>query len=295
MAPPTPPEWSSKSRRPKAARHLITSRLADARQAEEALTQRFSPENVHELRVATRRLRAALKAFRDLGDLAPRERAVKRLQDALGQVRDLHVQREWLDAEAQRASASRRTGFQAMHTSLSASLPRRERRLRRALERWTDRDVPALERETRRLKGPGRYGGRRTRHELRHRLRQVERLMKDCQKDLEASRAHELRKAVKKLRYEAELFLPALGHDVKALLKALKPLQQTLGELHDADVRLQWLQDFALRGPTARRTAARRLLHDVREERARLAAHTHHELENWRERKRGRELRARLD
>ncbi|MET0405834.1 MAG: CHAD domain-containing protein [Cystobacter sp.] len=295
MSPSTPQQPHRKSRRRKAARQLITARLADARQAEDALARKFTPDNVHDLRVATRRLRAALKTFRDLGDLAPRERAVKRLQDALGEVRDLHVQGEWLDTKARQGSTVRKTGVQSMHTRLSEALPRRERRLRRALQHWVDQDVPDIERAARRLEGPGKYGGRRARHGLRHRLRQVERLMNDCRENLDAPTAHELRKAVKKLRYEAELFLPALEDGVKPLLKALKPLQETLGELHDADVRLEWLQDFALRGPAARRAAARRLLKDVREERARHAGHASREFEDWREKKRGRDLRARLD
>jgi CHAD domain-containing protein len=52
-------------------------------------------ERVHAMRVATRRLRAALEVFREAfpkGDLKPVLRDVKRLADALGERRDPDVQ-----------------------------------------------------------------------------------------------------------------------------------------------------------------------------------------------------------
>ena len=294
---PSPPlePLDRKSRRAQAAWSLITARLADTRDEEGALAWKLTPDGVHDLRVATRRLRAALKAFRDLGDLAPREREVKRLQDALGEVRDLHVQGAWLEEAARKAPSSHRAGLQELHARLMSPLPDKERRLRSALSRWAERTVPSLKRETQLLDGPGTYGGRRVRQELSQRLLQVEQLMKDCAENLDAPTAHELRKDVKRLRYEAELFLPALGREVKTLLKALKPLQEKLGELHDADVRLQLLQDFALEGPEAQRAAALELLQAVREERARHAALTRRELEDWHDEQRARALRGLLD
>ena len=47
---------------------------------------------VHEMRVAARRLRAALRVLQ-LRELDPK---VKALQDALGEVRDLQLQIDWL-------------------------------------------------------------------------------------------------------------------------------------------------------------------------------------------------------
>ncbi|ATB35717.1 haloacid dehalogenase [Cystobacter fuscus] len=296
MSPASPSQGLDReSRRTKAARYLLTSRLDDARRAEAALTRKLTPKRVHDLRVATRRLRAVLEAFRDLADLKAREREVKRLQDALGEVRDLHVQGAWLEEVAQKSESSRRAGFQAMHARLMSPLPDKERRLRRALSRWADRTVPALERETRRLKGPGKYGGQRVRQELSHRLRQLEALMENRAKDLTPAMAHALRKDVKKLRYEAELFVPALGREVKPLLKALKPLQESLGELHDSDVRLHLLQHFALHGAAAQRAAARTLLRGARAERAQHAARAGRQLGDWHDEKRTHALCALLE
>src|SRR5437763_11057167 len=69
------------------------------------------PEGVHDMRVATRRLRAALELFRDVFPkrrLRPMLRDVRRLADALGEVRDLDVMLEALRADVRGRSASQR-------------------------------------------------------------------------------------------------------------------------------------------------------------------------------------------
>ena len=280
-----------KNRLAEAARRLVTSRLADVRHEEDGLAEHLSEEGVHDLRVATRRLRAALKVFRGLGPLEPLEREVKKLQDALGEVRDVHVQGAWLKQVARREKPSTRAGLEALRASVEARLGTQEKRLRRVMRRWAERTVPTLLREAKRLEGPGRYGGRRVRKQLRRRLRKVERLMEAYAAAPDALTAHELRKEVKKLRYEAELFRPALRRRMEALSEALVPLQEVLGELHDSDVRLELLKHFAAEGTATERSAARRLLERVREERSERAAHTARELQRWRAEELARGLR----
>ena len=92
----------------------------------------------------------------------------------------------------------------------------------------------------------------------------IAKIMLDYAAAPDALTAHEMRKRVKKLRYEAELFRPALRRRMEALLEALVPLQELLGELHDADVRLGLLEGFAAEGTATERTAARQLLERVR-------------------------------
>ena len=269
------------SRLTDAARRLLTGRLTDVRLAREGLDAEFGMDAVHDVRVATRRLRAALHLFRDLGELAPLEKDVKHLQDALGEVRDLHVQGDWLSQSASKARGARGTGYTALGTQVTAPLGQKERRLKTALKRWDERTVPAIEDAAEHLEGPGRYGGKRVRKLLRRRLRSLHALMKDYAHAPDAQTAHEMRKTVKKLRYEAELFRPARGREMKTLQKELEPLQEVLGELHDADVRLDLLEHLATKARGARRTAARELLERVRGERETQATHTARELERW--------------
>jgi CHAD domain-containing protein len=296
MSRPTPMRGlGPDSRLAEAARRLLTSRLADVRHEEDALADGLTEDGVHDMRVSTRRLRAALKVFRALGGLEPLEREVKKLQDALGEVRDVHVQGTWLKQEARKEKPSKRAGVEALRASVESQLGAKEKRLRRELKRWGEKTVPTLLSEAKRLDGPGRYGGQRVRKQLRRRLRQLEQLMEDYSDAPDALTAHEMRKVVKKLRYEAEIFRPALRRRMEALLEALVPLQELLGELHDADVRLGLLEGFAAEGTSTERTAARQLLERVRDERAERAAHTARELQRWHAEKLARGLRQLLD
>src|ERR1700682_4971291 len=74
-----------------AAKLLLEARLLDVRRYEPQLTEGTPEDAVHDMRVALRRLRAALRLFR----LRELDGPVKALQDALGAVRDLKLQIGW--------------------------------------------------------------------------------------------------------------------------------------------------------------------------------------------------------
>src|SRR5437868_5020496 len=80
-----------------AAPKIIGVRLAELRHYRERALRRSDPEDLHDMRVATRRLRAALGLLG--GPLAEAARGVKALGDALGEVRDVDVLLGWLDGE----------------------------------------------------------------------------------------------------------------------------------------------------------------------------------------------------
>lgn len=297
MPPPTTPRGlGPKSPRADAARRLVSQRLADVRHAQEKLGRTLAPDPVHDLRVATRRLRAALQVFRSLGTSRTLERQVKQLQDALGQVRDIHVQTEWLTQRArEQKKPSRREGSEALRSKLHSHLGSREQHLRRALEHWTTHTAPALEAATERLHGPGRYGNKQDRKVLLQRLRRLQRSMKHYERSPHPLLAHQVRKEVKKLRYEAELFHPARPEELDWLLEALEPLQEGLGNLHDADVRMELLAGFISSGSGPQRKAARKLLEEVARQRAEHASEVDHALRRWHARKSFRRLRGLLE
>ncbi len=56
---------------------------------------------------------------------------------------------------------------------------------------------------------------------------------------------HAMRIAAKWLRYTMELFAPAYAHGLKESLSVIKRFQEKLGDLHDADVRIDLLQQIA--------------------------------------------------
>src|SRR5689334_12892021 len=95
-----------------AAKRSIASRLADVRKYEEKLAGSLDADDVHDARVASRRLRAALHVFDKKKQLREAHDAVKALGDALGEVRELHVQLAWLREAAGRGSDKERPGIE---------------------------------------------------------------------------------------------------------------------------------------------------------------------------------------
>lgn len=205
-----------------AGERLLLARAADLRAAEARAARRFEVETVHDLRVACRRLRVAVKVFgkKRLRSLDAR---LERLQHALGAVRDLQLEARWLKR----------------HRAAAAAVERRlrsaEARLRRVLEQWTRRSEPSLLRALSQVRRRGTLAGRRMRKRLRKRVRQLEAALSGRNR-LEPEPAHRIRIAAKKLRYEAELLSAAF--DVRGAIDVLSELQSVLGRLHDADLRV---------------------------------------------------------
>src|SRR2546423_13498232 len=100
---------------------LLADHLAAVQRPEAALPD---PDAVHQMRVASRRLRTALR----LVGLRELDAQVKKLQDALGDVRDLQLQAEWL-----------RTRDAALHRSRQARLRPAKKALRGEVRRWRSR------------------------------------------------------------------------------------------------------------------------------------------------------------
>jgi len=110
-----------------AATQVVGVRAAEVFEQTQGVLDLKSPERVHDMRVATRRLRAAMEVFEPC---FPRKRfrkalkEVKALADALGTRRDLDVEVEFLGKFDSEAKASDREGIAALLTAL------REERLR---------------------------------------------------------------------------------------------------------------------------------------------------------------------
>jgi CHAD domain-containing protein len=205
-----------------AAELLLHARLADAHAAEARALRRFDPESVHDLRVACRRVRAAIKLF-GKKRLRSLDERVEHLQDVLGEVRDLQLRVNWLTRHRADARAAR------------AKLGLAKAHLRKALALWTRRSEALLLRAAVNVHGHGRLGGHRARQRLRKRLRDLQREL-SRNNPLEPEIAHRIRIAAKKLRYEAELLSDAF--ELADVVEALSDAQSALGDLHDADVRL---------------------------------------------------------
>jgi CHAD domain-containing protein len=207
------------------------------------------PEELHQLRVATRRLRAFLRAGRDLLD---RESAgllreeLGWLGRALGRVRDLDVLIEHLDAEVRTLGADKVQGRKLVRT-----LERSRRSARRHLLSALDSQryftlLDTLEQPIATVSGGPALAEI---HAAEHRrLRKSVRALSDDSPDEEL---HATRIRIKRARYAAEL------RRDRPYVQAAKRLQDVLGEHQDAVVAASELRRLAARMPDTAVAAGR--------------------------------------
>jgi CHAD domain-containing protein len=95
------------------------------------------PEGIHDMRVASRRLRAAVELFRDVFPrrrLRPLLRQVKDLADTLGEVRDLDVMLERLEKDLKGRPPAQRLVLKDLMTEMTAGRKAARARLEAALD-----------------------------------------------------------------------------------------------------------------------------------------------------------------
>ena len=240
---------------------LLVHWLKAVEQHETAVPERKA---VHRMRVAARRLRAALRLLK-LRELDP---AVKRLQDALGDVRDLQLQVDWLEG---------RDGV--LHRARQAQLCKAEKDLQRQLRAWRSRTLPALLAAAADDSSPS---ARTAAKQLRKRLDRLEERLERAQDSLTPKVLHRARISVKGVRYLLEVAKDSLPKKAAALQSDLKTLQASLGELHDVDVRIGLVK------------RNKKLLRDQKEARAQLSKIIAAQLGRWREEKVAKRVRKTL-
>ncbi len=266
-----------------AAARLTLARLGDVRRYQQAVLSRRGAADVHDMRVATRRLRAALRLL-PRGDAAEARaerlgRRVKRLQDALGEVRDLHVRIELVTAlRGELGPAAPGQALEALLAEARSRLPDREQGLVSALGRWEMRTVPQLMAELEGLAHGGRLGGGRLVRRLGGELARVLRRARVALRTLDEVPTHALRIAAKRLRYQLEL-VDTVVAGAPVLLAELVPLQEVLGQLHDRDVLIGALEELAEQSVGQVKRDALTTLAALADRRAEQAAHVAGEIE----------------
>ncbi|MDR3230283.1 MAG: CHAD domain-containing protein [Synergistaceae bacterium] len=221
-------------------------------------------EHVHRMRVATRRLREALPLFRECfeapaGTFKKWTRSVRRLTRALGDARDADVQIGEVMAELAKATRGDAPGMRRLLLRLRQKRARLQKGVIAALDRFAESGAgAAMEAHIRlvlgqsHIEGEGEVDESDENEEIRRRIAEalkerVARVMGfgDLIRDSRnAARLHEMRKALKRLRYTLEIFAPLRDGKFEGDIKKVKSLQDLLGVLHDCDVRLEQLPRF---------------------------------------------------
>ncbi len=250
-----------------AAPIFLAARQSDVARHCAALAQRLTPERVHDLRVAVRRLRGAVRLF---GKGKPVRRASEELrgfQAALGTLRDLQVQLAGLTRLRRKLPPAEAAVVLHVRDTLTASRPGSVDVARQALQRWAKHGTRALA-ELEALRPKGRLGGHRVRERLLRQLEEVEERAQAALADPGPLPMHQLRIALKRFRYALEFLEPAMPSETAEIRSELVPLQTSLGELHDLDVQIALVDQHA--SPESLPAAAD-LLRRLKAERERLS------------------------
>jgi CHAD domain-containing protein len=127
-----------------AARRAVAVRAQELFEHSQDVLDTSDIERVHDMRVATRRLRAALEVFADAfpkDELKPLLRDVKRLADALGERRDPDVHIEEFTKLRPRFGTPDRPGIDLLIEELQAKQARGNEVLAAALDEARDGDL----------------------------------------------------------------------------------------------------------------------------------------------------------
>jgi CHAD domain-containing protein len=256
--PPTPPEAAAGDLPAAHVRARIDQQLRALVEHEAIARQGTDPEGVHQMRVAVRRIRAALKAS-GVPALDAVQPELRWLGGVLGQVRDLDVLLGHLHGQAADLSAEERAAADRL---LRGLVEQRRRARRRMLDTFRGTRYTALLRMLTEIAGSDGAGGAggtdgadangqvRAKKgkppalltvvvEPHRKLAKAVRKLSDDPTDEEL---HALRIRGKRLRYAAELAEPTGGKRVRRLIAATKRLQDVLGDHQDAVVAEQELR-----------------------------------------------------
>ncbi len=259
LTPPAPPEFGPTS---------IDGSLSTGELAFRVLREQFGvllnheagtrigekAEEVHDMRVATRRMRAAMKIFEKAVPVRTRKfrDEFKWVAGALGEVRDLDVQLERLDLWVPDATGQDREPLEALRSVLEGQRDKQRKAMLRTLNsRRYARLVESFGGFLRR--GPSRRAQASRRSILaagtdliRKPYRKVRKLGDPLTEESSAEEYHELRKKGKRLRYALEFVSEVYGDPAKDLIKPLKELQDILGDHQDAEVATSYLWELGV-------------------------------------------------
>jgi CHAD domain-containing protein len=197
-----------------------------------AAAKDFAPDPVHDLRVAIRRCRSlgqGLKVIDSADAWWEMREAGKTVFQALGELRDVQVMREWVG----RLGTAEEPASKAFQLYISAREAELKKQAMASLKKFDRKQWEQWSKELPRRAARIRPGSVVFQHMALERWTEARHQQRSALRNKSGAALHELRILIKKFRYTVENFLPeqhaAWGDD-------LKKLQDWLGEVHDLDV-----------------------------------------------------------
>ena len=213
-------------------------------------------EHVHQMRVASRRLRNGLNLFKDC--LSKKQaktwrKEIRAITKALGNARDLDIQIDLVSRCLEAGLADRlKPGYNRLLLRLRQQRTLAQDKVDRTLVKLQEGDV--LERMEKSLKDwtagsenlylytPSLY--QQAFEAISGALDEFLSYQEYIHDPDNIDELHAMRITGKHLRYTLEIFAPIYGHALDPHIQAMKDLQDLLGDIHDNDVWIAWLPEF---------------------------------------------------
>ena len=218
-----------------------------------------SPEPLHKLRVAGRRMDTVLNLFRAFlpAGLARSRPTLKSLVDALGDVRDVDVRIEAVSTFRSKLPENERPAIDPLLQHLEAERGRTRATMLRALDSKRGRDwLDTLPGQLARTASPKSSAPSRNTAALtavpeliRKRYKKLRKFARRLTPESPIAEFHKVRVRTKKLRYALEVVAPTYAKPAEEMLGMLHKLQSKLGTQHDSDVVARYLTQLATRPP----------------------------------------------
>jgi CHAD domain-containing protein len=242
------------SEAPAGMKLVLGTRFGELRGFREAALDWTDPEGVHSMRVASRRLRSALRDFMPYLHKRRLSSVLKPLRDvadALGEVRDQDVAIMALEKLQAHATDDVSATLKQIIDVRKEIRDQARKELETMLE---DTQLKQLElsftagvdeatvEAKARTQAPLQVSFQKmSRAIILDRLKELEKLSNGLFRPFDVETLHEMRIAAKRLRYAIELFQQCWGRSIATYAKRTARMQTALGDVHDCDV---WIESF---------------------------------------------------
>ncbi|HYM28913.1 MAG TPA: CHAD domain-containing protein [Steroidobacteraceae bacterium] len=195
------------------------------------------PEELHQLRVTARRIDATLGLFKHQlpQPLVRARKSAKAVLRTLGSARDVDVLLAGLDDYCATQGDEERSAAQPLRSLLTSERERLRSRMVRGLDSQATRHwLSTLAAASSEPGGTPDPALAVMPDRVQQRFRRLKKSVRHLGAKATPEDYHEVRRRAKQLRYATECGLPLFGKPAEELLKALRRLQERLGEQQDA-------------------------------------------------------------
>ena len=243
-------------------RLILETRFEEMYSFRQAALDWSDPEGVHSMRVASRRLRSALRDFmpyvRQRG-MTSVMKQTKSIAGALGEVRDQDVAILALEKIEKQSSPEVAVAVKELINERKEMREKSREKLNSALVVNEMKEVKSdfiarieeatIVRKTRQAE-PQLTFSEVSAAVILERLEELEDLSDSLYKPFDIEPLHDMRIAAKRLRYALELFNQCWDRSLQAYAKNAARIQTALGEVHDCDI---WIESLGKRINSARK------------------------------------------